>query len=278
MSLNFECTQCGKCCRDLKLPLTVPETLAWLRDGHDVQLLCDAAPAALESDPADLQAAHRHRRSFPAMSGSVPTQVVAILAANLAGACPNLQADHRCGIYERRPLVCRIYPAEINPFVRLEPANKLCPPEAWAAERPLLQLAGRVVDPVVRQDIQSSRDADAAATDIKRRLCAALHMDCAAVVDEGFVVYSPERLRLLAALERAIDGDDPEPDACWRFVSNRPGSIEALTQRGALGSVVGAGVNASFQYIGFLPEPVAAPDRVGDDSPITRAWRSDGGE
>ncbi len=26
--------------------------------------------------------------------------------------CPNLQADHRCGIYEQRPLTCRAYPVE----------------------------------------------------------------------------------------------------------------------------------------------------------------------
>jgi hypothetical protein len=50
--------------------------------------------------PADDQkAAHRKRRSFAALSGSMPTRVVVILAANLAGACPNLMADMRCGIY-----------------------------------------------------------------------------------------------------------------------------------------------------------------------------------
>lgn len=262
MSFNFECTQCGKCCRDLKLPLTVHEAVAWLGDGHDVQLLCDANPEAVQPDVDDLKAAHRRRRSFPTMSGSVPTRVVAILAANLAGACPNLQADYRCGIYERRPLVCRIYPAEINPFVSLDPAGKLCPLEAWAADRPLLQREGIVVDPVVRQDIQQSRDTDARNTDIKRRLCSALQIDCAALAGEGFAVYSPDRPVLLAALVRAIDGENPQPDASWRFVSNQSGSIDALTQRGALGAVVGAGVNASFEYLGFLaPSAAATPDR-----------------
>lgn len=260
--MNFECTQCGKCCRGLKLPLTVAEALDWLREGHEVQLLCDAVPWAVEPDPSDLKAAHRRRRSFAAMSGSLPTRVVAILAANLAGVCPNLQADNRCGIYERRPLVCRIYPAEINPFVQLDPAGKLCPPEAWASDRPLLQRDGRVVDAVVRQDIQVSRDTDAQNTDIKRRLCAALQIDCAALVDEGFVLYSPDRAVLLSALVRAIDGHDPQPEASWRFVSNQSGTIDALTQRGALGAVVGAGVNASFEYLGFLaPSAAATPDR-----------------
>jgi Fe-S-cluster containining protein len=259
MSLNFECTQCGKCCRDLKLPLTVTEALDWLRDGHDVQVLCDAVPWPAEPDPSDQKAAHQRRRSFATMSGSLPTRVVAILAANLAGACPNLQADLRCGIYDRRPLVCRIYPAEINPLVQLDPVNKACPPEAWAADRPLLQRRGRLADAAVRRDIQQSRDTDARSVEIKRRLCTALHLECAALADEGFVVYSPERPVLLAALDRALtdpgitDRDAEMADASWRFVSNRPETIGSLSGRGAVGSLMGAGAHPSFEYIGFRP-------------------------
>ncbi|MDB6084618.1 MAG: hypothetical protein JWN43_2499, partial [Gammaproteobacteria bacterium] len=136
MSVHFECTQCGKCCRDLKLPLTAAEAVQWLGSGHQVQIICDALPWVEElppDHPDGQRAAHRKRRSFGVMSGTVPTRVVVILAANLAGACPNLMADMRCAIYERRPLVCRIYPAEINPFVVLEPEKKACPPEAWDA-------------------------------------------------------------------------------------------------------------------------------------------------
>ena len=48
------------------------------------------------------------------MSGSLPTRVVVILTGAYEGPCPNLQPDMRCGIYEQRPLVCRIYPAEIK--------------------------------------------------------------------------------------------------------------------------------------------------------------------
>jgi Fe-S-cluster containining protein len=200
------------------------------------------------------------------MSGSLPTRVVAILAANLAGACPNLQGDFRCGIYHRRPLVCRIYPAEINPFVQLDPANKACPPEAWAADRPLLQRRGRLMDAALRRDIQESRDTDARTVEVKRRLCAALHLGCAALADEGFVVYSPERPVLLAALDRAADDPDiadsgvTDPDAetadaSWRFVSNRPETIESLSGRGAVGSLMGAGIYPSFEYLGFRLPP-----------------------
>lgn len=254
MTLNFECTQCGKCCRSLKLPLTVPEAVEWLRDGHDVQLLCDALPWPAEPDPADLKAAHRRRRSFAARSGALPTRVVTILAANLSGACPNLQADLRCGIYERRPLVCRIYPAEINPFVALDPARKACPPEAWTADHPLLQRDGRLVDDVIRRDIQKSRDTDADNVEVKRRLCHALGFDRAALADEGFVVYSPDRLVLLAAIEQAVADVGAAPaDEPWRFVSNRAETVDSLAGRGAVGERVSAGVHPAFEYIGFRP-------------------------
>jgi len=254
MDLHFECTQCGKCCRDLKLPLTVPEALEWLRAGHQVQLLCDAIPWPREPDPSDLKAAHRRRRSFAALSGSMPTRVVTILAANLAGACPNLQPDLRCGIYERRPLVCRIYPAEINPFTGLDPGNKGCPPEAWTVNHPLLLRDGRVVDDVIRRDIQQSRDTDANDAAVKSWLCAALNLNWAALADEGFVVYSPERRVLLAALDRAAtDNFVALNDAPWQFASNRADTVDSLVGRGAVGERVSAGVHASFEYIGFRP-------------------------
>lgn len=254
MALHFECTQCGKCCRDLRLPLTVAESLEWLRDGHDVQLLCEAVAWPTEPPPEDRNAAHRRRRSFATMSGSLPTRVVVILAANLAGACPNLQADQRCGIYDRRPLVCLIYPAEINPFRELDPAKKSCPPEAWAVDRPLYQREGRLVDQVLRENIRASRDTDARTVEVKRRLCAALSVDRAAVADEGLTVYSPPRAALLAALERAVADGEAEPiDPPWRFVSDRPATIDALSECGAVGSLVLGGSMDSFQYIGFRP-------------------------
>ena len=47
MDVHFDCTQCGNCCRDLKLPLTVLEAMDWLTDGHSVQIICEAGAAAL---------------------------------------------------------------------------------------------------------------------------------------------------------------------------------------------------------------------------------------
>jgi Fe-S-cluster containining protein len=257
MDLHFGCTVCGKCCRDLRLPLTVSEAAAWLADGHPVQLICEARPWPGETAPDDPRAAHQRRRSFAATSGIVPVRVVVILAANLKGACPNLQADLRCGIYARRPLVCRIYPAEINPFVELRPSNKGCPAEAWSADRPLLQRDGVVADAQIREQIRRSRDTDAQDVAVKERLCGALNLHCTALMSEGFVVHSPDAKALAAAVTlaahpgaQAAGGSAAGID--WCFVSNRSATVQKLTAAGARSQLAGA-ADSSFEYLGLQP-------------------------
>ena len=264
MDIDFGCTMCGNCCHDLRLPLTVAEALAWLGRGNEVQILCEALPWPEEPAADNLQAAHKRRRSFAAMSGSLATRVVVILTGAFAGACPNLQADMRCRIYEERPFVCRIYPAEINPFIQLEPANKGCPPEAWTPGLAPLMRAGQLVDATTVDLIARSRAADAADVPVKQRLCALLGIDVAALANEGFVVHSPSREALLAALREvsAVVGsgdasaEDASPSAAapvWRFVSNRRATVDALVSVGALGDCVDGGGEAAFEYLGFFP-------------------------
>ena len=261
--LHFGCTQCGKCCRNLKLPLTVSEAMVWLTEGSEVQIICEAVPWPEEPAADDRQAAHRRRRSFATLSGALPTRVSVILAANFSGACPNLQADMRCGIYERRPLVCRNYPAEINPFIQLDPAKKACPPEAWTDDQPLLLRDGRVMSDLIRQNAQLARDTDALDVGVKRRLCSALNLNSAALVNEGFVVHSPERAALLTALRRTADGgDDQALETGWRYISNRSDTIASLEISGALGLLVRADDKMPFEYMGFhspSPSPSSSP-------------------
>jgi Fe-S-cluster containining protein len=270
MDIDFECTMCGNCCHDLRLPLTVTEALAWLARGNDVQILCEALPWPEEPAADNLQAAHKRRRSFAAQSGSLPTRIVVILTGAFVGPCPNLQADMRCGIYEARPMVCRIYPAEINPFIELVPASKGCPPEAWAAGRAPLIRAGRLVDATTVDLIERSRVADAVDAPVKQRLCALLGIDAAALANEGFVVHSPLREVLQAALQAALGqasaagaasasrtvAADEMPSAVgsgWRFVSNRRATVETLVSVGALGDYADSGSVAAFEYLGFFP-------------------------
>jgi Fe-S-cluster containining protein len=234
MDIYFGCTQCGNCCKSLKIPLTVAEAVIWLNDGHPVQIICEALPSRDTDTDADPGMAHFERRSFGAMSGLMSTRVAAILAASFDGNCPNLQADMRCGIYERRPLVCRIYPAEVNPLIELQPARKSCPPEAWAAENPVFQRSGKILSAVLRGDIQNSRDLSAADIGVKQRVCTALQVRDTARAGDGFAVYSPQNDQLLSALANALaNGPDPDASPGWRFVSDRPETVLDLTKGGA---------------------------------------------
>ncbi|MGA9024441.1 MAG: YkgJ family cysteine cluster protein [Steroidobacteraceae bacterium] len=247
--VRFACTKCGNCCRDLTLPLTVSEAIGWLENGNDVQVICEAEPWPQEPAAGDARAQHRRRRSFPTMCGTLATRVTVLLAANLAGRCPNLLADMRCGIYAHRPLVCRIYPAEINPFVQLSPAHKACPPEAWTDDLPLLQRDGVVIDDATRRDIQRSRDRDAADTAAKEYVCAALGLNRAGLATEGVIVFSPAPTELLAALHRSrcVANHDVAPGA-WQIVSNSSQTVQVILNRGALAAMAGEHHRVPCQY------------------------------
>lgn len=105
LNIHFKCTQCAYCCHHSKIPLTVEEAIEWLRDRHQVQVICEASPWV---PPEARKADYLLRRSFPARSGTLFLRIAVTLVANLADECPNLLPDRRCGIYERRPLVSSV--------------------------------------------------------------------------------------------------------------------------------------------------------------------------
>ena len=267
MEMHFSCTQCGKCCRDTKVPLTVSEAIKWLNRGDAVQLLCEASPwpEALDGEP---RAAHFKRRSFAVLSGSMPTRVVVTLVANVVGACPNLLANRRCGIYEDRPLVCRIYPAEINPFVTLKRENKACPPEAWTRDQPILQRREALMDYVISRDIEMSRAADVLDAGLKSRLCFALNLAHTALIHEAVLEYSPTAQTLLSALAFATATDScQEPVAQWRFVSDQQETLETLAKSGGIAVHLRDAEPASFQYLGFKREAIFGLDADRESLP-----------
>jgi Fe-S-cluster containining protein len=256
MEMHFSCTQCGRCCRDTKVPLTVAEAVKWLNRGDEVQLMCEASPwpAALDGEP---RAAHFKRRSFAVMSGSMPTRVAVTLIANIVGACPNLLSNMRCRIYQDRPLVCRIYPAEINPFIALKRENKACPPEAWAQDQPLFQRGEVLMDNVMSEDIAMSRAADVLDASLKSRLCLALNMAHTALIHEAVLVYSPTAQTLSSALAFAIAADScQEPAAQWRFVSEQQETLQCLVKSGGIALPLHDAEAASFQYLAFKREAI----------------------
>ncbi len=243
------------------------EAIAWLGRGDQVQLICEGAPWLEEFPADDLKAAHLKRRSFAARSGIMPARVVVILAANVMGDCPNLQADSRCGIYEERPLVCRIYPAEINPFIELAPGNKNCPPEAWDVRQPLFMRKGKLMSSETYAAIRESRDTDAREVHIKNRVCAALNFNDTAVVREGFVLYTPPQDALFQALTAAVAaGAAPAEEPQWRFVSDRSQTLEYLEQHGATACHSRDSGAVPYTYLSLkrLTEAAAGDPAAGD--------------
>ena len=227
----FTCTTCGACCHDHNLPLTLAEAERWLADGGQVIVLCEATLWNTEPAPDDAQARHRRRRSFAARCGEAGIRITAILAAVNTGACRNLGPDQLCGIYERRPLVCRIYPAEINPFRAMDPSQKACPPEAWLAGKVLMS-GLRILDAQVHEWVLQSRQADEDDAARKRVLCELLGIDVAGLVGEAIAIHQPEAGVLLQAMKasgetgRAGRDDDHVPR--WRLRPANAASADRL--------------------------------------------------
>lgn len=224
---------CGRCCHNHSLPLTLDEAIAWLEDGGKVVIFCEAVPCCEEPSQNDPCTVHQKNRSFPVSCGASNAFVIAILVAVVSGACKNLGEDSKCRIYERRPLVCRIYPAEISPFIQLNINAKACPPESWLSDKVLLS-DGAVIDPDLQSLIERSRQTDYREAHRKGMLCHDLNLDVAAVKNEGFVAHEPDCATLLHALRKARNADPATlPDnRPWRLFSNASQTLESLQAKG----------------------------------------------
>lgn len=233
MDVRFDCTQCGKCCHDLKLPLSVDEAIAWAGQGHTVRLLIDARPdeGAPSSDAAEVR--YRYERAFSGTSGAVPVRINVMLVAFHDGPCPHLTAEMLCGNYEARPRVCRIYPAEAVPGIPILPERKLCPPEAWGADQPLFEVGGRVVSDETRRLIDEQRAVMLDDIPAKAWVSALLGIDTAAFGNEGLSVHSPAPAQLAAALAEARSKSEPAPPRDWTLATNRGVTRAMLDDAGA---------------------------------------------
>jgi Fe-S-cluster containining protein len=252
IDIHFNCTMCGKCCHNLRLPLTISEAIQWLQRGHVVDILCDAVPWAVEPDSTNAMALHKRSNSFAARSGTLPVRIVAILTASHNGPCPNLRDDMRCGIYEDRPMVCRIYPAEVNPFMQMDINAKACPPEAWTPDKPVLSRSGQWVSDELRALMMRSRRETAADAQRKAVICSSLQINTAAFATEGFMIHRPRLDQLLDALQQStIDRIDDGPLTEWTIVSNQSSTRDILTSVGALASPAHREPQDGAEYLGF---------------------------
>lgn len=232
MNTQFSCVGCGKCCTDHHVPLTLAEAAQWAADGGSVIVLTEAFLAD-GYGVAPEQLTHATRRSHPVTSGSAQALVAITFAAYNAGRCRNLDADNLCRIYERRPLVCRIYPMEINPHIPLRPQAKDCPPESWE-QGPDLIVGGQLVDQQLMALIERSRQADRDDIARKQAICMALGINITALKGNGFVAYLPDMNAFADAVARYQTGE--LPSACgngWRFRVAGDTATHSLQQAGA---------------------------------------------
>src|SRR5690606_21822604 len=172
MNTTFSCVGCGKCCNDHHVPLTLEEARMWANDGGQVIVLVEGFLGNGLGLPLQ-QREHAERRSAVVRSGESDAYVAITFAAYNAGRCRNLDEDNLCRIYERRPLVCRIYPMEINPHIPLNIAVKECPPQSWESG-PDLIVGGTLVDQPLAELIQRSRQADRDDVLVQAAMCAPL--------------------------------------------------------------------------------------------------------
>ncbi|MVV51611.1 YkgJ family cysteine cluster protein [Pseudomonas sp. PB120] len=215
MNTTFSCVGCGKCCTDHHVPLTLPEARMWANDGGQVIVLVEGFLGNGLGLPAQ-QREHAERRSVVVQSGNTKACVAITFAAYNVGRCRNLDQDNLCQIYERRPLVCRIYPMEINPHIPLNIAVKECPPESWE-KGPDLIVGGELVDQELINLIQRSRQADRDDILIKEAICASLGIRTTALKGDGFTAYLPDMNALVAAIDQAAGQPLTELASEWQF-------------------------------------------------------------
>jgi Fe-S-cluster containining protein len=215
MNTTFSCVGCGKCCTDHHVPLTLAEARMWAADGGQVIVLVEGF-LGNGLGVAAQQREHAKRRSAAVNSGTTQAHVAITFAAYNAGRCRNLDDDNLCRIYERRPLVCRIYPMEINPHIPLNPAIKECPPESWE-KGPDLIIGGELVDQELAGLIQRSRQADRDEIRTKDAICASLGIRTTALKGDGFTAYLPDMGAFASVIEHVTQQPLPTDGSEWQF-------------------------------------------------------------
>lgn len=232
MNTRFSCVGCGSCCTDHHVPLTLGEALQWAVDGGSLIVLTEAFLADGYGVAVE-QLTHATRRSTLVQSGSTHAHVAITFAAYNVGPCRNLDADKRCRIYERRPLVCRIYPMEINPHIPLRPEAKDCPPESWD-QGPEMIVGGRLIDTELSRLIEQSRQADREDIATKEAICQRLGIRATALKGNGFVAYLPDMEAFATAVMAVVDGVEPnQADTGWTFHVTGEPVISTLQLAGA---------------------------------------------
>jgi Fe-S-cluster containining protein len=232
MNTRFSCVGCGGCCNDHHVPLTLAEARQWADDGGSLIILTEAFLDNGFGLPAE-QRTHATRRSIEVSSGQAKAHVAITFAAYNVGPCRNLDEEKLCRIYERRPLVCRIYPMEINPHIPLRPENKGCPPESWE-QGPELIVGDKLVDTQLMALIEKSRQADRDDIAAKESICQLMGINTTALKGNGFVAYLPDMGAFTAAFQQVNEAAQSRgATADWTFHVTGDNVSQTLQQAGA---------------------------------------------
>lgn len=183
--------------------------------------------------------------------GDVPFRINLRLVARHAGACPHLLPDMRCGNYEARPRICRIYPLESRPFEAMVPERRLCPPEAWGEGLPVLERDGVAADAEASRIVEAHRAAMVADVAVKERLVRVIGWAETAMAGEGLAVCEIAPEVLLEALDVAERGA-PDGAVAWGIVTNRESTRAMLADLECPARLVAAGYGflGSFADLG----------------------------
>lgn len=211
--VRFACNGCGECCKTRLIPLTLEEAKGWLNRGGDVAIILEAFDESTWAETGQFN--HSAQRAVEVTSGDARIRVIAVFAGNALTQCPSLGEDNRCGIYDERPLVCRIYPMEINPFIALRPEEKICPPEVWQSGDILF--SDRIVDPTLYDHVQRSRQADRDDAKAKIAICEAIGFLVASWKGNALAIYLPNREVLLRALNTPDSGASGSESSHWKI-------------------------------------------------------------
>ncbi|MGM3173555.1 YkgJ family cysteine cluster protein [Dickeya lacustris] len=236
MDTVFSCVGCGKCCTGHHVPLTLAEATRWGQDGGQIIVLVEGfLQNGLGIAPEQRQ--HAQARSCDVMSGETRAHIAITFAAYNPGPCRYLDDELRCRDYEHRPLVCRIYPMEINPHIPFRQISKDCPPESWLQGAALI-VSDKLVDKEMQALIERSRQADRDDINIKASICHWLGINTSALKGDGFTAYLPDMSAFMSALTLAgqftpQEHADAAVSRAWQFHVSNDEVLALMAQAGA---------------------------------------------
>ena len=122
------CATCGRCCRELLVPIF----------GLDLWRICRRRNKTPQSVASYVEQDQPDAFGFRFLVGARTYRLVLLKQEPIAETQPCVFLEEygdgtsRCGIYDDRPMTCRVYPMfRIGPRV-LQQEESLCPPDAWA--------------------------------------------------------------------------------------------------------------------------------------------------